>query len=244
MNTVISIISILSTLLVTTNTLPPVSGKSTTSSQVARNLVKKSAGYVQSNTKTLHKLSSKAPQLNKNVLKMALVAYNKAQLNGSVKKPVLTVIDYSLPSNKQRMWIFDLKNQKLLYSMHVAHGKNSGSNSVPRSFSNTHSSKQSSLGTYITKDTYIGNHGYSLNLQGLERGFNDNAYKRRVVVHGAWYVEPTFIKNAGRAGNSWGCLAIADTLSKPVINTIKNGSVMFAYYPSKQYLSKSKYAKA
>lgn len=174
---------------------------------------------------------------------MALVAYDKAQKSGSVKKPVLTVIDYSVPSSKQRMWVFDLKNQKLLYSMHVAHGKNSGQNSVPRSFSNQHSSKQSSLGTYITKGTYFGNHGYSLNLQGLEKGFNDNAYNRRVVVHGAWYVEPSFIRGAGRAGNSWGCMAIAQTLSKPVINAIKNGSVMFAYFPNKQYLSKSKYAR-
>ncbi|HAT7071798.1 TPA: hypothetical protein JAN90_03235 [Legionella pneumophila] len=185
-------------------------------------------------------LSHKAPQLNKKVLKLALTAYKNASKRGAVKKPVLTVIDYSLPSNKQRMWVFDLRNERLLYNTYVAHGKNSGVN-LARSFSNRESSKQSSLGTYITKNTYIGHKGYSLNLQGLDRGFNDNAYNRRVVIHGAWYVEPEFIKKAGRAGLSWGCPAIAQTLAKPVINTIKNGSVVFAYYPDKKFLSNSGY---
>lgn len=190
------------------------------------------------NTQVQH-LSSKAPKLNRNVLKLALTAYTNANKKGAVKKPVLTVIDYSLPSNKQRMWVFDVRNEKLLYNTYVAHGKNSGV--VAKSFSNRESSKQSSLGTYITKDTYIGHKGYSLNLQGLDRGFNDNAYNRRVVIHGAWYMEPDFIKKAGRAGLSWGCPAIAQTLAKPVINTIKNGSVVFAYFPDKKFLSHSGY---
>ena len=190
------------------------------------------------NTQVQH-LSTKAPKLNRNVLKLALTAYTNANKRGAVKKPVLTVIDYSLPSNKQRMWVFDVRNEKLLYNTYVAHGKNSGV--VANHFSNRESSKQSSLGTYITKNTYIGHKGYSLNLQGLDRGFNDNAYNRRVVIHGAWYVEPDFIKRAGRAGLSWGCPAIAQTLAKPVINTIKNGSVVFAYYPDKNFLSHSGY---
>ncbi len=190
-------------------------------------------------TKVQH-LSNKAPQLNKNVLKLALTAYKNASKKGAVKKPVLTVIDYSLPSNKQRMWVFDIRKERLLYNTYVAHGRNSGSNR-PSHFSNINSSKQSSLGTYITKDTYIGHKGYSLNLQGLDKGFNTNAYNRRVVVHGAWYVEPDFIKKAGRAGLSWGCPAIAETLAKPVINTIKNGSVVFAYFPDKNFLSHSRY---
>ncbi|MBI2785671.1 MAG: murein L,D-transpeptidase catalytic domain family protein [Legionella longbeachae] len=191
------------------------------------------------NTKVQH-LSHKAPQLNKNVLKLALTAYTNASKKGAVKKPVLTVIDYSLPSNKQRMWIFDVRNERLLYNTYVAHGKNSGANKA-KHFSNIESSKESSLGTYITKNTYIGHKGYSLNLQGLDKGFNDNALNRRVVVHGAWYVEPDFIKRAGRAGLSWGCPAIAQTLAKPIINTIKNGSVIFAYFPDKRFLSKSGY---
>lgn len=194
-------------------------------------------------TTQLQHLSQRAPKLDKKVLKLALVAYKKASSKGSVKKQVLTVIDYSLPSSKQRMWIFDLRKEKLLYNTHVAHGMNSGMN-TPHHFSNKTSSRATSLGTYITRDTYMGSKGLSLNLQGLERGFNDNAYNRRVVIHGAWYVEPDFIKKTGRAGRSWGCPSIAKTLAKPVINTIKNGSVVFAYYPDKYYLSHSGYALA
>lgn len=185
-------------------------------------------------------LANKAPQLNKNVLKLALTAYTNANKKGQVKKPVLTVIDYSLPSNKQRMWVFDVNSERLLYNTYVAHGRNSGGNR-PSHFSNINSSKESSLGTYITKDTYIGHKGYSLNIKGMDKGFNDNALNRRVVIHGAWYVEPDFIRKAGRAGLSWGCPAVAQTLAKPIINTIKNGSVIFAYYPDKKFLSNSGY---
>lgn len=188
-------------------------------------------------------LSQKAPELNKKVLKLALTAYQKASVKGAVKKPVLTVIDYSLPSSKQRMWIFDVRKEQLLYNTYVAHGQNSGM-TTPNHFSNQPSSKETSLGTYVTRDTYMGSKGYSLNLQGLEKGFNDNAYDRRVVIHGAWYVEPDFIKKAGRAGRSWGCPSIAQTLAKPVINTIKGGSVVFAYYPDRNYLSHTGYAVA
>lgn len=188
-------------------------------------------------------LSQKAPRLDQRVLKLALAAYRKAANRGAVRKPVLTVIDYSLPSSKQRMWIFDLSRARLLYNTYVAHGRNSGMD-VPHHFSNISSSKETSLGTYVTKDTYIGSKGISLNLQGLEKGFNDNAYNRRVVIHGAWYVEPDFIRKTGHAGRSWGCPSIAKTIAKPVINTLKGGSVVFAYYPDRNYLSHTGYAVA
>lgn len=188
-------------------------------------------------------LSRKAPSLNRNVLKLALTAYNNADHKGAVKKPVLTVIDYSLPSNKQRMWVFDVKSERLLYNTYVAHGQNSGL-TVPNHFSNQMSSKQSSLGTYVTRGTYFGSKGLSLNLQGLEKGFNDHAYQRRVVIHGAWYVEPSFIRSMGRAGRSWGCPSVAQTIAKPLINTIKGGSVVFAYYPDRNYLKHSNYLAA
>ncbi|MDF1678550.1 MAG: murein L,D-transpeptidase catalytic domain family protein [Legionellaceae bacterium] len=191
------------------------------------------------NTEVQH-LSRKAPLLDRKVLKLALVAYQKAKRTGLTKKPILTVIDYSRPSSEQRMWVFDLNRDKLLLNTHVAHGKNSGG-ITPRHFSNQISSKETSLGTYITQDTYIGANGYSLNLKGLEKGFNDNAYVRRVVVHGANYVEPSYIKRTGYAGRSFGCLAVARTLTKSVINLIKDGSVVFAYYPDKQYMSRSHY---
>lgn len=188
-------------------------------------------------------LSSKAPTLNEKVLNLALNAYEIALKNGGVKKHVLTVIDYSLPSSKKRMWVFDLDKEKLLYNTYVAHGKNSGL-TVPHHFSNRNSSKETSLGTFVTQDTYYGHKGYSLNLKGLEKGFNDNAYSRRVVVHGAWYMEPSFISKSGRAGRSWGCPAIAQSMARGVINSIKNGSVLFAYYPDNNYLKKSKFAVA
>ena len=167
-------------------------------------------------------LSQVAPKLDKKVLQLALVAYNHAALKGSVKKPILTVIDYSRPSFEQRMWVFDLKHDQLLYNTYVAHGRNSG-NTTAKHFSNKIMSKETSLGIYVTRDSYIGSKGLSLNLEGLEKGFNDNAYNRRVVIHGAWYVEPNFIKQTGHAGRSWGCPSIAKTLAKPVINTLKNG---------------------
>lgn len=192
-------------------------------------------------TQEANRLSGVAPQLNKRVLMLALAAYHKAEAKGKVRKPILTVIDYSLPSSKQRMWVFDIKRDKLLYNTHVAHGLNSGM-TTPTKFSNKDSSKQSSLGTYVTKNTYVGANGYSLNLQGLEKNFNDHALDRRIVMHGAWYVEPSFIKKAGRAGRSWGCPSIAPSLARPLINTIKDGSVIFAYYPDKKYLANTGYA--
>ena len=191
------------------------------------------------NTEVAH-LSQVAPQIDKKALKLALTAYQKATAAGEAKKPVLTVVDYSKPSSTQRMWVFDMNQEKLLFNTYVAHGKNSGG-TIPTHFSNRESSKASSLGTYVTGSTYSGSHGYSLNIKGLEKGINDNAYHRRVVVHGANYVEPGFIKSVGHAGHSWGCLAVAQTLSKTVINLIKDGSVIFAYYPDQQYISHSHY---
>jgi hypothetical protein len=188
----------------------------------------------------LQQLSQKAPQLDTKVLKLALTAYEKAKHNGVLKKPILTVIDYSKPSSTKRMWIFDVNKQRLLFTTQVAHGKNSGQ-ITPSHFSNRINSKETSLGTFVTEDTYIGGKGLSLNLKGLEKGFNDNAYTRRVVVHGAWYVNADFIKSTGHAGRSWGCPAVPTTLAKPIINTIKDGSIVFAYYPSTRYMSQSHY---
>lgn len=190
--------------------------------------------------KDIEDLHKKAPELDKKVLKLAAYAYNHALQKDKVKKPLLTVIDYRLASSKERMWVFDVDHHKLLFHTYVAHGKNSGQR-YAKAFSNKNQSKETSLGTYVTKDTYYGGKGLSLNLQGLEHGFNDNAYDRRVVVHGAWYVEESFIKKAGQAGRSWGCPAVGKAMAKPIINTIKGGSVLFAYYPDSRYLSHSEY---
>lgn len=181
------------------------------------------------------------PDISKVALNFALMAYNKANKKGFVNNHILTVIDYSLPSNQQRMWIIDMANGNVIYRTHVAHGKNSGDGARTERFSNILSSKESSLGTYITQNTYQGQKGYSLNLKGLDSGFNDNAFNRRVVVHGAWYMEKDYIKKAGRAGTSWGCLAVSRTLAISIIDTIKNGSVIFAYYPDNKFLTHSDY---
>jgi hypothetical protein len=186
-------------------------------------------------------LHSMAPGLNSQALKYAIHAYQTAAAKHLVKNQMLTVIDYSLPSSRQRMWVFDLRKEKLLMNTYVAHGQNSGMNTANH-FSNLPSSKTSSLGTFITKDTYAGHNGLSLNLQGLEHGFNDNALNRRVVIHGAWYMEPSVIRSMGRAGRSWGCPAVARSIAPRLIHAIKGGSVVFAYYPDFHYLHSSHYA--
>lgn len=185
-------------------------------------------------------LKEAAPKLKADILKLALTAYNHAVRLGLVHKKILTVIDYSKASSQERLWVFDLNQDKLLYETYVAHGRNSG-NLYPTRFSNQGSSLESSLGTYITANTYSGSNGYSLNLKGLEHGYNDNALSRRVVMHGAWYVSEDFIKRAGQLGRSWGCPAVNPAVAKPIINTIKDGTVLFAYYPDQKWLSHSQY---
>ncbi len=192
------------------------------------------------NSTKLSKLQSQAPEIKKTALQDALIAYKNVEKQHLIKKPILTVIDFSVPSNKPRLWIFNLVSNKLILKTYVAHGANSGG-LMPRHFSNKNSSHESSLGTFVTRSTYYGSKGLSLNLQGLEKGVNDNAYARRVVVHGAWYVEPSFVRQNGYAGRSWGCPSVARSLAPKIINTIKNGSVLFAYYPDKEYLEHSKY---
>ncbi len=191
-------------------------------------------------TNKLIALQQQAPEIKKSALQNALIAYRNVEKQHLIKKPILTVIDFSIPSNKPRMWIFDLMRNKLVLKTYVAHGANSG-DLIPKHFSNQNASHQSSIGTFVTRSTYYGSKGLSLNLQGLEKGVNDNAYTRRVVVHGAWYVEPTFVRQNGYAGRSWGCPSVAKSLAPKIINTIKNGSVLFAYYPDKQYLQHSRY---
>lgn len=189
----------------------------------------------------LQALKQAAPQLKEDILRLALSAFNKASNLGFVHKPILTVIDYSKASSQKRLWVFDLEKETLLYETEVAHGRNSGDLYSTR-FSNQNRSLASSLGTYVTANTYTGSNGYSLNLKGLEAGYNDQALSRRVVMHGAWYVSEDFIKSHGQSGRSWGCPAVSPVVAKPIINTIKDGSVVFAYYPDQKWLSHSSYA--
>lgn len=180
-------------------------------------------------------LKAAAPTLNPKVLKLALKAYDKARAKGYDDKKILSVIDYSLPTTHKALWVFDLNSDKLLYHTYVAHGKNSG-NLVATKFSNAHNSKQSSLGLYLTGQTYHGRDGLAMRLNGLSKNFNTNAYSRAVVMHGAPYVSQAFVDQNHRLGRSWGCPAVSHSMIKPITNTIKNGTLIFAYGNDENWL--------
>lgn len=155
------------------------------------------------------------------------------------KKEIITLIDFTKPSSEKRFFVIDLKEKKLLFASHVSHGKNSGEN-FATSFSNQNGSHKSSLGFYITEGTYQGKNGYSLILDGLEKGINDQAKERSIVIHGAAYSEPSAITSSGRLGRSFGCPALPRSVNKQVIDIIKGGSLLFIYADDKNYLTHSR----
>jgi hypothetical protein len=184
-------------------------------------------------------LVSQAPGLRADVLKLALDAATNAENRGLVKRrDLLTVIDYSLPSSQPRLFIFDLAAHKLLFRELVAHGKASGGD-IANFFSNSPGSLATSLGLFVTADTYNGGNGYSLRLRGLEEGVNDMAWDRLIVLHGASYVSNEAVKVLGRLGRSWGCPAVRPEVSQKIIDTIRGGSPVFAYYPDQSWLKTS-----
>lgn len=161
----------------------------------------------------------------------ALEGFYKLQTKGLFQKNILTLIDFSLSSNTKRLWIIDLTTNRILLNTLVAHGRNTGAE-FATSFSNAAESYKSSLGFYATGEVYQGKHGISLRLDGLERGLNDNARSRAVVMHGADYVADSFIKNNARLGRSLGCPAVPMHLTKDIIKMIKNKSCLYIYHPS------------
>lgn len=185
-------------------------------------------------------LSTRAPDLDRYVLGLAVDAARCAVRRGEARFGTLTVIDYSKPSTEPRLWVFDLAGPRLLYRELVSHGVNTGVNEAV-SFSNAFGSRMSSLGLMVTADTYQGRNGYSLNLHGLEEGINDHAYERRVVIHGAWYVSPEFLARHGRLGRSWGCPALEQDKAGEVIDRIQGGNPVFIYYPDRAWLAGSAY---
>tara|TARA_R110002110_G_scaffold121431_1_gene297149 strand:+ start:6445 stop:7125 length:681 start_codon:yes stop_codon:yes gene_type:complete len=184
-------------------------------------------------------LSAKS-DLNPKVLNLALKAHKKAKTKGITRSNLITVIDYSLPSTQKRLWVFDLEKKKMVYHTHVAHGSGSGVN-YAKTFSNHPNSYQSSVGLFLTGTTYQGKHGRSLNLHGLEKGINSNAYQRRIVIHSAKYVGEHFIKSQGRLGRSHGCPALSPKMAVPIINKIKGGVLLFSYYPEPYWLGHSSF---
>lgn len=172
---------------------------------------------------------------NYHIFEMAMCGLEKVETEN---KDILTIIDFTKPSTEERLFVLDLRQRKVLLSSHVAHGRNSGWN-YATSFSNKNGSHQSSLGFYLTGETYYGNNGYSLVLHGLEQEINDHAYQRAIVIHGADYCNPACISEEGRLGRSFGCPALPRAMNDLIINAIKDGSLLFIYADNQNYLGKS-----
>jgi hypothetical protein len=185
--------------------------------------------------------ASEVSAINQEVLKLALAASRCATHSGDVEDPrTLTIIDYSKASTEPRMWVLDMRTRELLYEELVAHGQGSGGNFATK-FSNQPDSHQTSLGLFVTEGTYVGRNGYSLRLNGLDRGFNDRARERAIVMHGAPYVNSGISKSLGRLGRSHGCPAVRDAVARELIDRVKGGSLVFSYYPDQEWLNSSKY---
>jgi hypothetical protein len=179
--------------------------------------------------------------INPTVFETALHAAANAVQRGDVADPgTLTVIDFSRRSTEKRMWVYDLRSHTLLFDELVSHGRGSGQ-ALATAFSNDAESNRSSLGLYRTGETYMGKHGYSLRLDGLEPGFNDHARQRAIVMHAAEYVNAAAARAQGYLGRSLGCPALRPEIAKSVIDAVKGGGLLFAYYPDPRYLQTSRY---
>ena len=185
-------------------------------------------------------LAQAAPELNPLVLQSALSAMQCAVNNGASPAENLAVIDYSQPSTARRLWIFDLHKKTLVLRDLVAHGQKSGENFATQ-FSNNEGSHQSSLGLFRTQESYQGANGYSLRMDGLEPGFNDSARDRAIVIHPASYVNPLWSQTQGRIGRSQGCPAVRPQIARTVVDKLKDGQFMFAWYPDQKWLQSSAY---
>jgi len=204
-------------------------------------LNKKSSAVVEAEAECLYnQLNLGEKGLAKKAFTYAYRGYQYLLTKGRIKESAyLTICDLSQSSNNKRFYLVDLANDTVLLNTYVAHGRNSGGEYATR-FSNKPSSLQSCLGFFVTQDTYYGEHGLSLRLVGVEAGYNDKAIRRRIVVHGADYIEENWLKSSTFMGRSYGCPAVPEKECDQIINTIKNGSCLFIYYPSKTYLKGSK----
>ena len=183
--------------------------------------------------------NAKLGGLDPQVFTLALESAASAVLRGQADEPsTLTVIDYSKPSTEKRMWVFDVRTHALLFHELVSHGRGSGV-TMATSFSNVEESHKTSLGLFRTAETYVGGNGYSLRLDGLERGMNDRARTRAIVIHGAPYVNAATAKANGYLGRSYGCPAVRPEIARSLIDTVKGGGLLFAYYPDQTWLKTS-----
>lgn len=196
--------------------------------------------FASSSPRLLGDLMDLAPTLDREVLQRAVAAMECALDKGVGAAERLAVIDFSLPSSEQRLWIFDLEGRELLLHDLVAHGQGSGQN-LASQFSNVTGSHQSSIGLFRTSESYYGRHGYSLRMDGLEEGINDRARDRAIVIHGADYVDPAWIDRQGRIGRSQGCPAVRREVAGQVVDTLKDGQFLFSWYPDPEWLASSSY---
>jgi hypothetical protein len=178
-------------------------------------------------------------KLDYDVFRLSLIGFHSLKSSGALKNErLISIIDFTKPSTEKRFFTIDLDAKKLLFNTYVAHGKNTGEN-LATSFSNSQNSNESSLGFYVTGETYVGSKGYSLRLDGQDPDYNSNIRLRGVVMHSADYVSEGWIKKYGRLGRSQGCPALPKEIYKQVINRIKDGSMVFAYYNDQKFLTSS-----
>jgi len=183
-------------------------------------------------------IHTQAPNISTRAVVTSIDAYLHARRRHLTDKPLVTIVDYTVPSARRRLAVADVQTGKVLFYTYVAHGKGSGLDYATH-FSNKPGTDASSLGVYLTGRTYYGEHGYSLRLHGLDPGFNGDAYRRDIVVHSAWYVSRTFAKKHGRMGRSWGCFALTRKVEDAVVKVIRDGTVLVGYYPDPRWLHSS-----
>lgn len=178
-------------------------------------------------------------QINQDALRLAMAGYEKLKQLGKLSNQrFLSIADFSKPSSEERLYIIDLDLMQVVLKTFVAHGRNSGTKYADK-FSNKMASYQSSLGFYVTGNPYNGKHGNSLVLDGVEKGINDLAKQRAIVIHGANYVHPDWVKQQGYIGRSQGCPAVPNNQINTIIQTIQGASCLFIYAPNQQYLQHS-----
>lgn len=225
------------------DTVPKALNPSVLSDTIVTNDVAEGDAPVKNKVSLYDSLQLGALGLSRQAFDYALKGYNYLLSSGRLTNDkLLSIVDFSLPSSKKRLFIIDLQKNEVVYNTYVAHGRNSG-REVASQFSNEPESNKSSLGFYVTGDTYIGKHGFSLRLLGEEKGINDNANSRAIVMHSAPYVSEEAIKMQGFIGRSLGCPALPENVYKPIIDKIKNGSCLFLYSPDKYYASHSEIVK-
>lgn len=189
---------------------------------------------------TIH---AQAPNISTDAVVASIDAYLQATRRHLTDKPLVTIVDYSVPSARRRLVVADVRTGKVLFYTYVAHGKGSGLDYATH-FSDRPGTDASSLGVYLTGRAYYGEHGYSLRLHGLDPGFNGDAYRRDIVVHSAWYVSRKFAKAHGRMGRSWGCFALSRKVESAVVKEIRDGTVLVGYYPDPRWLHSSAFLKS